>query len=52
MEKSFKYGSFKVYVDGVFLMTVRCSYGDVLDLVWPIHYDNPTADIEIVADND
>ncbi len=52
MIKSEKYGSFKVYVDGVFLMTVRCSYGDVLDLVWPIHYENPTADIEIVSDYD
>lgn len=47
-----KFGSFKVYVDGEFLMTVRCYYGDVLDLVWPIHYYNPTADIEIVADFD
>ncbi len=50
--KSSKYGSFKVFVDGEFLMVVRCSYGDVLDLVWPIHYENPTADIEIVADVD
>ncbi len=49
---SSKYGSFKIYVDGVFLMTVRCSYGDVLDLVWPIHYENPTADIVIVSDCD
>lgn len=47
-----KFGSFKVYVDGVFLMTVRCSYGDVLDLVWPIHYNDPQADIEIVQDVD
>ncbi len=50
--KSSKYGSFKIFVDGVFLMTVRCSYGDVLDLVWPIHYENPIADIEIVTDSD
>ncbi len=47
-----KSGSFDVYVNGEFLMTVRCSYGDVLDLVWPIHYENPTADIEIVAGTD
>ena len=50
--KSYKYGSFKIYVDGEFLMTVRCSYGDVLDLVWSIHYDDPAASIEIVADVD
>lgn len=50
--KSSKYGSFKVYVDDEYIMTVRCYYGDVLDLVWPIHYDNPEADIEIVADFD
>ncbi len=50
--KSYKYGSFKVYVDGVFLMTVRCSYDVVLDLVWPIHYENPLIDIEIVQDVD
>ena len=40
MIKSEKYGSFKVYVDGVFLM------------VWPVHFENPTADIEIVSDVD
>lgn len=50
--KSFKYGSFMIYVNGEFLMTVRCSYGDVLDLLWPIHYNDPSADIEIVADID
>lgn len=48
--KSIKYGSFTVYVDGVFLMTVRCSYGDLLDLLWPIHYNDAQADIEIVQD--
>lgn len=48
--KSFKYGSFKIYVNGEFLMTARCSYGDVLDLLWPIHSEDPTADIEIVAE--
>ncbi len=48
--KSFKYGSFKIYVDGEFLLTVRCSYGDLLDLVWPIHYNDPQADIEILQD--
>ncbi len=50
--KCSKYGSFKVYVDGEFLMSVRCSYGDVLDLVWPIHYNDPKAVIEIVQDVD
>ena len=49
---SSKFGSFKVYVDGEFLMTVRCYYGDLLDLLWPILYGNPTTDIEIVADVD
>lgn len=48
--KSSKYGSFKVYVDGVFFMSVRCYYGDVLDLLWPVHFENPNVDIEIVAD--
>lgn len=48
--KSSKYGSFNVYVNGEFLMTVRCSYGDLLDLVWSIHYNDPMSDIEIVQD--
>lgn len=47
-----KFGSFKVFVDGEYIMTALCSYGDVLDLVWPIHYENPTADIEIVVVGD
>ncbi len=47
-----KYGSFKVYVDDVFIMTIRCSYGDVLDIVWPIHLENPSSNIEICADCD
>lgn len=47
-----KYGSFKVYVDGEFLMTFRCCYGDVFALVWPIHFEYPMGDMEIVADGD
>lgn len=48
--KCSKYGSFKIYVDGEFLMTVRCSYGDLLDLLWPIHYEDPQAHIEVLQD--
>ncbi len=50
--KSLEYGSFKIYVDGEYVMTIRCDYGNVLDLVWPIHYNDPQADIEIVADTE
>lgn len=52
MKRTIKYGSFKIFVNGEFLMTVRCSYDDVLDLTWPIHYNDPLATIEIVADSD
>lgn len=48
--KSQKYGSFKVFFDGDFLMTVSCSYDDLLDLLWPIHYKDSQADIVVIQD--
>lgn len=51
-KKNIKYGSFKIFINGEFLMKVRCSYEDVLDLMWPVHFDDPLAVIEIVADVD
>lgn len=42
-----KYGIFDVYVDEEYLCRFRCSYGDILDLTWSIHHDNPTVSIEV-----
>ncbi len=47
-----EYGIFKIYVDGEFLLKVHCTYGDVLDLLWPLHFDKPDAEIEIVPVTD
>lgn len=47
MKKFSKYGEFSIFVDGEYLMRVGCLYGEVLDLIWPIHFENPDADIEI-----
>ncbi len=47
MMKFSKFGSFDVYVNCEYLCRFRCSYGEVLDLIWSMHYDDPTANIEI-----
>ncbi len=47
MLKFKKNGDFVIFVDGEYLMRAHCSYGEVLDLVWPIHFEHPSADVEI-----
>lgn len=42
-----KLDNFVIFVDGEYLMNVRCTYGEVLDLVWPIHLNNPVATIDL-----
>lgn len=47
MMKFEKNGDFVIFVDGEFLMRAHCSYGEVLDLIWPIHFEHPSSDVEI-----
>ncbi len=47
MMKFEKNGDFVIFVDGEYLMRAHCSYGEVLDIIWPIHFEHPDSDVEI-----
>lgn len=47
MTKSDKLDNFVIFVDDEYLMNVRCTYGEVLDLIWPLHFNHPEATINL-----